>query len=246
MRIYVLQRDSSGTPVKQIDLDTVTNFRVQELSLVISLQKGKEFIVTYLTLDEVMLAAAAFALVWAQDSDTPSAPGTGTGAADKADIDGGNIVVSSFKTALSLGNVNNTSDALKPISTSQQGAIDLKINLSEKGSINGVATLDSSGLVPLSQLPVVGGGGAVSSVAGKTGVVTLVRADVGLSNADNTSDSSKPVSTAQQTALDLKINTTARGAANGVASLDSSGLVPVSQLPSLGGGGATTTPGWIV
>jgi len=40
----------------------------------------------------------------------------------------------------------------------------------------------------------------VSSVAGKTGVVSLVKADVGLSNVDNTADSSKPVSTAQASA----------------------------------------------
>lgn len=51
-----------------------------------------------------------------------------------------------------------------------------------------------------------GAGGAVSSVAGKTGAVTLVKGDVGLGNVDNTSDASKPVSTAQQTALDLKSN----------------------------------------
>ena len=43
-------------------------------------------------------------------------------------------------------------------------------------------------------------------MAGKTGVVTLVKGDVGLGNVDNTSDASKPVSTAQQTALDLKSN----------------------------------------
>lgn len=48
--------------------------------------------------------------------------------------------------------------------------------------------------------------GAVDSVAGKTGVVTLVKGDVGLGNVDNTSDASKPVSTAQQAALDLKAN----------------------------------------
>jgi len=46
--------------------------------------------------------------------------------------------------------------------------------------------------------------GAVDSVAGKTGVVALVKADVGLANVDNTSDADKPVSTAQQTALDTK------------------------------------------
>jgi hypothetical protein len=46
--------------------------------------------------------------------------------------------------------------------------------------------------------------GAVDSVAGKTGVVTLVKGDVGLGNVDNTSDAAKPVSTAAQTALNLK------------------------------------------
>lgn len=44
----------------------------------------------------------------------------------------------------------------------------------------------------------------VQSVAGKTGTVTLVKADAGLGNVDNTSDAAKPVSTATQTALDLK------------------------------------------
>ncbi|QFG08695.1 minor tail protein [Arthrobacter phage Ingrid] len=48
--------------------------------------------------------------------------------------------------------------------------------------------------------------GDVISVAGKTGVVTLVKADVGLSNVDNTSDASKPVSSATQTALNAKAN----------------------------------------
>ena len=48
--------------------------------------------------------------------------------------------------------------------------------------------------------------GAVDSVAGKTGVVTLVKADVGLANVDNTSDVNKPISTATQDALNLKAN----------------------------------------
>ena len=47
-------------------------------------------------------------------------------------------------------------------------------------------------------------GAPVQSVAGKTGAVSLVKGDVGLGNVDNTSDVNKPVSTAQQTALDLK------------------------------------------
>lgn len=52
-----------------------------------------------------------------------------------------------------------------------------------------------------------GGGGAVDSVNAKTGVVVLTKSDIGLSNADNTSDANKPVSTATQTALNLKANT---------------------------------------
>lgn len=46
----------------------------------------------------------------------------------------------------------------------------------------------------------------VTSVAGKTGAVSLVKADVGLGSVDNTSDASKPVSTPQQTALDGKLS----------------------------------------
>ena len=51
-----------------------------------------------------------------------------------------------------------------------------------------------------------GGTGAVDSVNGRTGIVTLVKSDVGLGNVDNTSDANKPVSTAQQAALDTKLN----------------------------------------
>lgn len=46
----------------------------------------------------------------------------------------------------------------------------------------------------------------VTSVAGKTGAVALVKGDVGLGNVDNTSDANKPISTATQTALNLKAN----------------------------------------
>ena len=45
---------------------------------------------------------------------------------------------------------------------------------------------------------------AVLSVAGKTGAVTLDKADVGLGNVDNTSDANKPISTAMQAALNDK------------------------------------------
>lgn len=52
----------------------------------------------------------------------------------------------------------------------------------------------------------------VTSVAGKTGAVTLVKSDVALGNVDNTGDLNKPISTATQTALNAKANTSALAA----------------------------------
>lgn len=61
--------------------------------------------------------------------------------------------------------------------------------------------------------------GPVASVAGKTGAVTLAKADVGLGNVDNTSDAGKPVSTATQTALNGKANTSHSHAISDVTNL---------------------------
>lgn len=47
--------------------------------------------------------------------------------------------------------------------------------------------------------------GAVSSVAGRTGAVTLTKSDVGLANVDNTSDVNKPMSTATKTYVDSAV-----------------------------------------
>ena len=124
------------------------------------------------------------------------------------------------------------------------------------GVANGIATLDSNGQVPSTQLPsyvddvleytnvaafpttgVAGKiyvettgnttyrwsgsayvkitSGEVSSVAGKVGVVTLTKADVGLANADNTADSSKSVASAATLTTARTINGTSfNGSAN--------------------------------
>lgn len=73
--------------------------------------------------------------------------------------------------------------------------------------------------------------GAVQSVAGKTGIVSLVKGDVGLGNVDNTSDVNKPVSTAQQTALDGK-----QGAHANLSALSSLTLANNKMLYSTGPG----------
>jgi hypothetical protein len=78
---------------------------------------------------------------------------------------------------------------------------------------------------------------AVLNVAGKTGAVTLVKADVGLGSVDNTADTAKPVSTLQAAAIALKLDASQKAAASGVASLDGSTKVPIAQLPT----GATSS-----
>ena len=60
----------------------------------------------------------------------------------------------------------------------------------------------------------------------------ITKSMVGLGNCDNTSDANKPVSTAQQTALDAKLDDSQKGTANGLAELDSNSKVPAAQLPS--------------
>lgn len=64
-----------------------------------------------------------------------------------------------------------------------------------------------------------------------TAVGTLAKADVGLGSVDNTADTAKPVSTAQQTALDLKADTSslATVATSGSAADLSTGLLPVAR-----------------
>lgn len=69
----------------------------------------------------------------------------------------------------------------------------------------------------------------VTSVAGKTGVVTLAKGDVGLGNVDNTSDMNKPVSTAQATAIDTKVDKagdTMTGILNLATNLTAAQLMP--------------------
>lgn len=64
-----------------------------------------------------------------------------------------------------------------------------------------------------------GGSGAVDSVNGRTGAVTLAKADVGLTNVDNTSDVNKPVSNAMTTALSGKAASVHTHAESDVTSL---------------------------
>lgn len=107
-----------------------------------------------------------------------------------------------------------------------------------KGTANGYAGLNSSTHVPTAQLgsgtadstTFLRGDGSwnaapVTSVASKTGAVTLVKGDVGLGNVDNTSDANKPISTATQTAIN--------GLDTRVTTLESAGIVTLTDGASI-------------
>jgi hypothetical protein len=57
------------------------------------------------------------------------------------------------KTAVGLANVDNTSDANKPVSSATTTALNLKENTANKGAASGYAPLDGSSKVPLANLP---------------------------------------------------------------------------------------------
>ncbi|MCJ1699950.1 hypothetical protein MT356_09465 [Rathayibacter festucae] len=102
----------------------------------------------------------------------------------------GNVVLSKADVGLNL--IDNTSDAAKPVSAPVQTALDAKYNASNPAGF--VDAFQAAASAP------------VQTVAGKQGAVTLAKGDVGLSNVDNTSDASKPVSTATSNALATKID----------------------------------------
>jgi hypothetical protein len=189
------------------------------------------------------------------------------------------------KTDIGLGNVDNTSDINKPISSATQTALNAKQdslgftpeNVTNKTTNTSLGTSDTlyptqnavksyvdtqitnnatpdattlvKGKVKLAgdlagtaDLPTVPGlaGKEPTITAGTTSQYyrgdktfqTLDKSAVGLSNVDNTSDANKPISSATQTALNAKVDTVLVGAINGVASLDGTGRVPSTQLPS--------------
>lgn len=108
---------------------------------------------------------------------------------------------------VNLGNVDNTSDMDKPVSTAQAAAInevkDMALNNTE--SINAINNPTTGILAQAKEYANSvggGGGGAVNSVNGMIGDVVLTKLNIeGLENVDNTADADKPVSTAQAAAM---------------------------------------------
>lgn len=136
------------------------------------------------------------------DANKPISTAQATVNAAKADLVGG-MVPSSQLPSLSTSETYTVASqaAMLALTTSQVQRGDLAVRTDGTGTfiLNGSDPSILSNWVNLNAPTDV-----VTSVAGRQGVVVLTSSDVGLGNVNNTSDAAKPVSTAQQSALDLK------------------------------------------
>lgn len=114
------------------------------------------------------------------------------------------------KTHVGLGNVDNTSDAAKPVSTATQTALNLKANLASP-TLTGTplaptaATATNTTQIATTAYVKAQAYATLASPTFTGTVAGITKSMVGLGSVDNTADTAKPVSTAQQTALDLKL-----------------------------------------
>jgi hypothetical protein len=126
------------------------------------------------------------------------------------------------KADVGLGNADNTSDASKPISTLTAAALALKASLASP-ALTGVPTAPTAAPgTANTQVATTAYADQAANVADAAAAAvaaalsthsanvsnphTVTKTQVGLGNADNTSDVNKPVSSAQQIALNLKSN----------------------------------------
>lgn len=105
------------------------------------------------------------------------------------------------KADVGLGSVDNTADADKPVSTATQAALDGKQN--SDSDLSAIAALSPANNDVIQRKS---GAWTNRTPAQLKTDLALVKGDVGLGNVDNTSDANKPVSTATQTALNGKAN----------------------------------------
>lgn len=118
----------------------------------------------------------------------------------QGEIDTLSDVVATKAAAADLTAAVGSIDDLSDVVAAKANTTDVTASLAGKANS---ADLDNVFTIASDAVP------KTTTVAGKalTGNITLAKGDVGLGSVDNTSDANKPVSTAQQTALNGKVNT---------------------------------------
>jgi hypothetical protein len=153
---------------------------------------------------------------------TTKANAAQTAAGTEADTKVSNAIAALTKSSVGLANVDNTSDANKPVSTAQATAIanaKSEAIADATSQVNSVIASAPAALNTLDELAAALGDDAsfsatiTSSLTAKaplesptfTGTVSgITKNMVGLGNVDNTSDANKPISSLTQTALNAK------------------------------------------
>lgn len=117
---------------------------------------------------------------------------------------------------LGLGNVDNTADTDKPISTATQAALNLKANVADvnaalalKATVSALeahmaVTADTTMLATKAALTDLNNYAPINSPTFTGTVSGIDKSMVGLGSVDNTSDAAKPISAATETALSTK------------------------------------------
>lgn len=131
------------------------------------------------------------------------------------------------KAQVGLSNVDNTSDKLKPISDATKTALDGKVD-----KVTGKSLVNDDQINKLSSLKTQDVLNADIADAKKAGIDAKTQITAHEGRTDNPHNVNKNQIGLSNVTNDLQVKRAEMGVANGVATLDDTGTVPSSQLPS--------------
>lgn len=131
------------------------------------------------------------------------------------------------KVQVGLGNVDNTSDLNKPVSTATQTKLDTKVD-----KITDKSLVSDSEITKLSQLPNKATLDSSIANAKKAGTDAQNNLNIHIANKENPHEVTKTQVGLSNVTNDAQVKRSEMGTNNGVATLDASGKILTSQLPS--------------
>ena len=150
------------------------------------------------------------------------------------------------KSDVGLSNVDNTSDANKPVSTATQTALDAKESISNKGQIHGYASLNSVGKLNSELMNVTSSG--ITKLNGQTGSTQVIQFDSILNGTvDTSTNATLKIKLGQQVATTNLAQTltskTINADSNIITNIDNNEIKVSAGIDAskIGGGGVSTT-----